>query len=132
LYSNTLSKTLCTYQTIVTTLWVGNALDVPWYASLPRLEARFYLEQYGGKNDVWIGKTLYRMSYVNNDVYLGFAKLEYNNCQAMYNKEWEEIQRLKNERYEKLLGVLLTTLNLIGFQMFKRYDQENSHYLSRM
>ncbi|MCI08651.1 ent-copalyl diphosphate synthase chloroplastic-like, partial [Trifolium medium] len=39
---------------------VGYALDVPWYASLPRLETRFYLEQYGGENDVWIGKTLYR------------------------------------------------------------------------
>jgi len=39
---------------------VGYALDVPWYASLPRLEARFYLEHYGGENDVWIGKTLYR------------------------------------------------------------------------
>ena len=39
---------------------VGYALDVPLYASLPRLESRFYLEHYGGKNDVWIGKTLYR------------------------------------------------------------------------
>ncbi|KAI3807367.1 hypothetical protein L1987_23295 [Smallanthus sonchifolius] len=26
---------------------VGYVLDVPWYASLPRLEARYYLEQYG-------------------------------------------------------------------------------------
>ncbi|KAK6141460.1 hypothetical protein DH2020_024820 [Rehmannia glutinosa] len=39
---------------------VGYALDVPWYASLPRVETRFYLEQYGGEDDVWIGKTLYR------------------------------------------------------------------------
>ncbi|KAF7153433.1 hypothetical protein RHSIM_Rhsim01G0274300 [Rhododendron simsii] len=39
---------------------VGYALDVPWYASLPRVEARFYLEHYGGEDDVWIGKTLYR------------------------------------------------------------------------
>ncbi|KAG2693657.1 hypothetical protein I3760_08G106500 [Carya illinoinensis] len=39
---------------------VGYALQVPWYASLPRVETRFYLEQYGGKDDVWIGKTLYR------------------------------------------------------------------------
>ncbi|GKF74472.1 Ent-copalyl diphosphate synthase, chloroplastic, partial [Tanacetum coccineum] len=31
---------------------VGYALDVPWYASLPRLEARYYLEQYGGDDDV--------------------------------------------------------------------------------
>ncbi|KAL5055432.1 hypothetical protein RYX36_036114 [Vicia faba] len=177
---------------------VGYALDVPWYASLPRLEARFYLEQYGGKNDVWIGKTLYRMSFVNNDIYLELAKLDYNNCQAVHKKEWEEIQRwylesdlegcglskknllyayfvaaanifeperslerlawaktaallrtlksynkdvetwdafgdpLKNERDDKLLGVFLTTLDFIGFQMFRRHDQENSHYMNRM
>ncbi|KAM3264630.1 hypothetical protein P3L10_001624 [Capsicum annuum] len=39
---------------------VGYALDIPWYANLPRLETRFFLEQYGGEDDVWIGKTLYR------------------------------------------------------------------------
>nr|QWQ79560.1 TPS2 [Juglans sigillata] len=38
---------------------VGYALQFPWYASLPRVETRFYLEQYGGQDDVWIGKTLY-------------------------------------------------------------------------
>ncbi|GFZ00600.1 terpenoid cyclases/Protein prenyltransferases superfamily protein [Actinidia rufa] len=38
---------------------VGYGLDVPWNASLLRLETRFYLEQYGGEDDVWIGKTLY-------------------------------------------------------------------------
>lgn len=35
-------------------------LDFPWYGNLPRVEARDYLEQYGGGDDVWIGKTLYR------------------------------------------------------------------------
>ncbi|KAK4376276.1 hypothetical protein RND71_006953 [Anisodus tanguticus] len=39
---------------------VGYALDLPWHASLPRLETRFFLEQYGAEGDVWIGKTLYR------------------------------------------------------------------------
>ncbi|KAF5755864.1 putative ent-copalyl diphosphate synthase [Helianthus annuus] len=39
---------------------VGYAINIPWYASLPRLETRYYLEQYGGEDDVWIGKTLYR------------------------------------------------------------------------
>lgn len=49
---------------------------------------------YGGENDVWIGKTLYRMPYMTNDVYLELAKLDYNNCQAMHYDEWkEEIQR---------------------------------------
>ena len=49
---------------------VAYALDFPWYASLPRVEARFYLEQYGGEKDVWIGKTLYRLHS------LSFLKLE--------------------------------------------------------
>ncbi|KAL1547239.1 Gly-Xaa carboxypeptidase [Salvia divinorum] len=72
---------------------VGYALDVPWYASLPRVEARFYLEQYGGEDDVWIGKTLYRMPYVNNNKYLELAKLDYNNCQALHQQEWKDIQK---------------------------------------
>ncbi|KAI3449643.1 hypothetical protein Pfo_006308 [Paulownia fortunei] len=72
---------------------VGYALDVPWYASLPRVETRFYLEQYGGEDDVWIGKTLYRMSYVNNNTYLELAKLDYNNCQALHQREWKNIQK---------------------------------------
>jgi ent-copalyl diphosphate synthase len=39
---------------------VQYTLNFPWYASLPRVEARSYLDQYGGDDDVWIGKTLYR------------------------------------------------------------------------
>ncbi|KAL0418737.1 UNVERIFIED_CONTAM: ent-copalyl diphosphate synthase 2, chloroplastic [Sesamum radiatum] len=72
---------------------VGYALDVPWYASLPRLETRFFLEQYGGDDDVWIGKTLYRMLYVNNNTYLELAKLDYNNCQALHQHEWKSVQK---------------------------------------
>ncbi|KAH6796576.1 hypothetical protein C2S52_021130 [Perilla frutescens var. hirtella] len=72
---------------------VGYALDVPFYASLPRLEARFYLEQYGGDDDVWIGKTLYRMPYVNCDTYLEMAKLDYKNCQDLHQLEWKSIQK---------------------------------------
>ncbi|KAB2605326.1 ent-copalyl diphosphate synthase [Pyrus ussuriensis x Pyrus communis] len=72
---------------------VGYALDVPWYASLPRLETRFYIQQYGGRDDVWIGKTLYRMPYVNNNLYLDLAKLDYNNCQALHLIEWDNIQK---------------------------------------
>ncbi|KAI3806002.1 hypothetical protein L1987_21891 [Smallanthus sonchifolius] len=72
---------------------VGYALNVPWYASLPRLETRFYLEQYGGEDDVWIGKTLYRMGYVSNDTYLEMAKLDYNNCLAIHQLEWNTMQQ---------------------------------------
>ncbi|XP_034673366.1 (-)-kolavenyl diphosphate synthase TPS14, chloroplastic-like [Vitis riparia] len=72
---------------------IGYALDVPWYASLPRVETRIYIEQYGGKDDVWIGKTLYRMPYVNNNDYLELAKLDFNNCQALHQLEWDSIQQ---------------------------------------
>ncbi|KAH6799654.1 hypothetical protein C2S51_036138 [Perilla frutescens var. frutescens] len=72
---------------------VGYALDVPFYASLPRLEARFFIEQYGGDDDVWIGKTLYRMPYVNCDTYLEMAKLDYKNCQDLHQMEWKSIQK---------------------------------------
>ncbi|KAK4408072.1 (-)-kolavenyl diphosphate synthase TPS28, chloroplastic [Sesamum angolense] len=78
---------------------VGYALDVPWYASLPRLETRFYLEQYGGEEDAWIGKTLYRMPYVNNNDYLELAKLDYNHCQALHLHEWEIIQEWCRNSY---------------------------------
>ncbi|XP_071714189.1 ent-copalyl diphosphate synthase 1-like [Rutidosis leptorrhynchoides] len=72
---------------------VGYALDVPLYASLPRLEARFYIEQYGGEDDVWIGKSLYKMGNINNNKYLEMAKLDYNHCQNIHQLELSDIQR---------------------------------------
>nr|XP_043638186.1 (-)-kolavenyl diphosphate synthase TPS28, chloroplastic-like [Erigeron canadensis] len=72
---------------------VGHALDVPWYASLPRLEARYYLEQYGGAKDIWIAKILYRMGNVSNDTYLEMAKIDYNHCQAIHQLEWCHLQK---------------------------------------
>ncbi|KAK4792963.1 hypothetical protein SAY86_023398 [Trapa natans] len=76
---------------------LGYALGIPWYASLPRLETRFYIEHYGGKDDVWIGKTLYRLSHVNNNVYLELAKLDYNDSQACHQSEWDHMQRWYGE-----------------------------------
>ena len=38
-------------------------LEFPWKANLPRVQTRMYLEQYGGSENVWIGKNLYRYSY---------------------------------------------------------------------
>ncbi|KAK6937536.1 Terpene synthase, metal-binding domain [Dillenia turbinata] len=76
---------------------VGYALDIPWFANLPRVESRFYIEQYGGEDDVWIGKTLYRMPYVNNNTYLELAKLDYNNCQALHQHEWDNFQKWYTE-----------------------------------
>ncbi|XP_019426487.1 PREDICTED: ent-copalyl diphosphate synthase, chloroplastic-like isoform X2 [Lupinus angustifolius] len=107
---------------------VAYALDVPWYANLPRVETRFYIDQYGGENDVWIGKTLYRMPYVNNKNYLELAKLDYNNCQALHLTEWARIQEWYSEsrlgefglsRKRLLLAYFLAAANI--------FEPERSH-----
>lgn len=72
---------------------VQYTLDFPWYASLPRLEARTYLDQYGGDNDVWIGKTLYRTPLVSNDAYLELARQDFNSCQVLHQLEWHGLQK---------------------------------------
>ncbi|KAG6774483.1 hypothetical protein POTOM_021836 [Populus tomentosa] len=89
---------------------VGFALEIPWYASLPRVEARFFIEQYGGEDDVWIGKTLYRMSYINNSEYLQLAKLDYNNCQALHRVEWDNFQKWYEECNLRDFGISRRTL----------------------
>ncbi|CAN6329012.1 unnamed protein product [Urochloa humidicola] len=76
---------------------VQYTLDFPWYASLPRVEARAYLDQYGGDNDVWIGKTLYRMPLVNNNVYLDLARMDFNCCQSLHQLEWQNLQKWYTE-----------------------------------
>ncbi|KAF5186974.1 Ent-copalyl diphosphate synthase protein [Thalictrum thalictroides] len=68
-------------------------MDVPWYANLPRIETRHYIEQYGGDDDVWIAKTLYRMYNVSTNDYLDLAKLDYNHCQKLHQSEWLGIQK---------------------------------------
>ncbi|XP_044948008.1 syn-copalyl diphosphate synthase, chloroplastic-like [Hordeum vulgare subsp. vulgare] len=73
---------------------VEYALDYPWKASLPRVETRMYLEQYGGSADVWIGKVLHRMTLFCNDLYLKMAKVDFNRFQVLCRlelhgmKEW--------------------------------------------
>ncbi|KAJ8899328.1 hypothetical protein K2173_018302 [Erythroxylum novogranatense] len=81
------------------------ALDVPWYAILPRVETRSFLEQYGGEDDVWIGKTLYRMPFVNNNEYLELGKLDYNTCQAIQRAEWDKFQKWYDECSLGSLGI---------------------------
>ncbi|XP_034915015.1 LOW QUALITY PROTEIN: ent-copalyl diphosphate synthase 1-like [Populus alba] len=89
---------------------VGFALEIPWHASLPRVESRFYIEQYGGEDDVWIGKTLYRMPYVNNNEYLQLARLDYNNCQALHRIEWANFQKWYEECNLRDFGISRKTL----------------------
>ncbi|KAJ8541148.1 hypothetical protein K7X08_001964 [Anisodus acutangulus] len=102
---------------------VGYALDLPWYASLPRLETRFFLEQYGAEDDVWIGKTLYRMPLVNNNLYLELGKSDYNNCQALHQLEWRRILKWYKECGIEEFGVsersLLLTYYLASASIFE-------------
>ncbi|KAK8948913.1 hypothetical protein KSP39_PZI005110 [Platanthera zijinensis] len=93
---------------------VAYALDFPFYASLPRVEARLYIEQYGGGDDIWIGKTLYRMLYVNNVSYLDLAKVDFNQCQSIHQLEWLDIQRW----YKKCR---LTEYGMVKEEMLKTY-----------
>ncbi|CAJ1904862.1 unnamed protein product [Sphenostylis stenocarpa] len=107
---------------------VAYALDVPWYASLPRVETRFYIDQYGGENDVWIGKTLYRMPYVNNNHYLELAKLDYNNCQALHLMEWGRMQKWYSESRLGEFGMNRRTLLLAYFLAAASiFEPEKSH-----
>ncbi|XP_028799729.1 ent-copalyl diphosphate synthase, chloroplastic-like [Neltuma alba] len=100
---------------------VSYALDFPWYASLPRLETRFYLDQYGGGDDVWISKTLYRLPKVSNSDNLELGKLDYNKCQALHRLEWKRIQEWCSEcglemfdlsKERLLLAYFLATANI--------------------
>ncbi|CAM0957483.1 unnamed protein product [Alopecurus aequalis] len=84
---------------------VQYTLDFPWYASLPRVEARVYLDQYGGEEDIWIGKTLYRMPLVNNNVYLELARRDFNRCQVQYQLEWHDLRRWFTENGLEAFGV---------------------------
>ncbi|KAG2538109.1 ent-copalyl diphosphate synthase AN1, chloroplastic-like isoform X4 [Panicum virgatum] len=110
---------------------VQYTLDFPWYASLPRVEARTYLDQYGGKDDVWIGKTLYRMPLVNNDVYLKLARTDFNNCQVLHQLECHGLQMWYNENRLETFGVspqeVLRTYFLAASCIF-----EPSHAVERL
>ncbi|XP_027351676.1 ent-copalyl diphosphate synthase, chloroplastic [Abrus precatorius] len=107
---------------------VAYALDVPWYASLPRVETRFYIDQYGGESDVWIGKTLYRMAYVSNNNYLELAKLDYNMCQAQHLAEWGRIQKWYSESRLGEFGMNRRTLLLAYFLAAASiFEPEKSH-----
>ncbi|KAH9306411.1 hypothetical protein KI387_010815 [Taxus chinensis] len=71
---------------------IEHAVDYPWHMNLPRLIARNYMEQFGA-NDMWMGKTLYRMPNVSDEKYLQLAKLDFNRLQALHRMEIQQITR---------------------------------------
>ncbi|KAF2915615.1 hypothetical protein DAI22_09g051250 [Oryza sativa Japonica Group] len=84
---------------------IGYALDFPWKASLPRVETRMYLEQYGAGRDVWIGKSLYRLPLVNNDLYHNMAKADFKCFQRRCQLEWHGINKWYAENDLEVYGV---------------------------
>nr|UPQ49773.1 ent-copalyl diphosphate synthase [Selaginella wallacei] len=88
---------------------VDFALNYPFLSSLQRVETRRYLEQYG-TDDVWIGKSLYRMPYVNNQAFLALAKADYNLCQSLHRKELQRLKRWYQESKFSLCNFSLQKL----------------------
>nr|M4HYC6.1 RecName: Full=Bifunctional levopimaradiene synthase, chloroplastic; Short=PcLAS2; AltName: Full=Diterpene synthase; Includes: RecName: Full=Levopimaradiene synthase; AltName: Full=Abieta-7,13-diene synthase; AltName: Full=Neoabietadiene synthase; Includes: RecName: Full=Copalyl diphosphate synthase; Flags: Precursor [Pinus contorta]AFU73863.1 levopimaradiene/abietadiene synthase [Pinus contorta] len=82
---------------------VEYALKYPWHRSMPRLEARSYIENYG-PNDVWLGKTMYMMPNISNEKYLELAKLDFNRVQFFHRQELQDIRRWWNSSGFSQLG----------------------------
>ncbi|CAN6165608.1 unnamed protein product [Urochloa humidicola] len=84
---------------------VGYALDFPWRASLPRIETRTYLEQYGGSKDVWIGKVLYRIPLVSNELFLETAREDFQSFQRLCRLEWNGLRKWYDKSKLAAFGV---------------------------
>ncbi|GLJ38376.1 hypothetical protein SUGI_0781470 [Cryptomeria japonica] len=93
---------------------VKYALDFPWYASQPRIETRMYIEQYG-TDDIWIGKSLYRMPLVNNNTYIDLARADFNLCQSIHRKELDAITRWSEENRFDELGLVKDSIVRLYF-----------------
>ncbi|KAL0312163.1 UNVERIFIED_CONTAM: Syn-copalyl diphosphate synthase TPS3, chloroplastic [Sesamum radiatum] len=89
-------------------------LEMPWYATLPRVETRFYIHNYG-VDDIWIGKSLYRMPEINNEAYLELAKLDYNKCQAQHQMEWNRMEQWYEDSNLEEFGISKKDLLLYYF-----------------
>ncbi|TVU42376.1 hypothetical protein EJB05_08778, partial [Eragrostis curvula] len=82
---------------------VEYAIDIPWKASLPRIETRMYLDQYGGGGDLedlhhnwlFVGLKLYilLMTLFCNDLYLKAAKADFSNFQRDSRLELNDLNR---------------------------------------
>nr|UPQ49783.1 sandaracopimaradiene synthase [Phaeoceros carolinianus] len=76
---------------------VQYALRLPFAASLPRIETRAYLDHYG-VDDIWIGKSLYKMDAIHNPTFLALAKIDFNMCQRLHLQELEQLVRWDEEQ----------------------------------
>uniref|UniRef100_N1QTS8 Syn-copalyl diphosphate synthase n=1 Tax=Aegilops tauschii TaxID=37682 RepID=N1QTS8_AEGTA len=58
--------------------------------------------EYGGNTDVWIGKVLYRMKLVSNDLYLKMAKADFREYQRLSRLEWNVLRKGPKDSTENL------------------------------
>ncbi|KAF7011990.1 hypothetical protein CFC21_026233 [Triticum aestivum] len=102
---------------------VEYVLNFPWKASLPRIESRMYLDQYGGNTDVWIANVLYRMNLVSNDLYLKMAKADFREYQRLFRLEWNGLRKwyFRNhlQRYGGTPKSVLTAYFLASANIFE-------------
>ncbi|KAG6387900.1 hypothetical protein SASPL_153095 [Salvia splendens] len=117
-------------------------LEMPWLATLPRVEAKYYIQYYAGSGDAWIGKTLYRMPEISNDTYHDLAKTDFKRCQAqhqfewIYMQEWYEscgIEEFGISRKELLLYYFLAASSIFELERTnERMAWAKSHVISTM
>ncbi|GLJ24452.1 hypothetical protein SUGI_0466900 [Cryptomeria japonica] len=71
---------------------VKYALDVPRMACLERIEHLRYMNTFGF-DDIWIGKTSYRMPFISKDCFLTLAKKDYNICQTAQQEDLKKLEK---------------------------------------
>nr|ALJ30097.1 kaurene synthase-like protein [Stevia rebaudiana] len=71
---------------------VDDAFKYPFNASLERVSTRRNIQNYI-IDDTRISKTTYRSSNISNEDYIKLAKEDFNACQSIHLKEWEDLER---------------------------------------
>ncbi|KAH9310980.1 hypothetical protein KI387_026015, partial [Taxus chinensis] len=67
-------------------------IGVPWLSCLERIEHRRCIEKYGF-DDIWIRKTSYKIPCISNEFFSNLAKKDYNICQALQQKDLQELEK---------------------------------------
>ncbi|KAJ7552056.1 hypothetical protein O6H91_06G040000 [Diphasiastrum complanatum] len=110
---------------------VEYALKYPWHRSVPRLEARNYIEQYGPK-DLWLGKTMYRacITVILDDLFDSYGSVSDLKLFLEAVKRWDPsvISELSEETRVSFNG-LYNTLNSSVEDAFKVQGRDIRRYL---
>eukprot|EP00253_Pinus_taeda_P017606 PITA_17606 len=65
-------------------------LKTSWHASVPRVEAKRYCQAYR-PDYARLGKSVYKLPYVNNEKILELAKLDFNIVQSIHQEEMKNV-----------------------------------------